>query len=110
MKQLTTLFLTLAFTASNVAFAQSGDMKDMDMKQCMEMKGMNGMDRQKCEGMMDMHKGKKAKDAAVHQASGVVKAVDQAKGSVTLAHGPVKKFELASNDDAFRGERQDALR
>ena len=33
-----------------------------------------------------------AQTAAAHQATGVVKSVDRAKGTVTLAHGPVKSL------------------
>jgi len=33
-----------------------------------------------------------AQTAAAHTATGVVKSVDRAKGTVTLAHGPVKSL------------------
>ena len=33
-----------------------------------------------------------AQTAAAHPATGVVKSVDRAKGTVTLAHGPVKSL------------------
>ncbi|MFD2274046.1 copper-binding protein [Undibacterium arcticum] len=48
--------------------------------------------------------------ATTHKATGIVKAVDPSKGTVTLAHGPVKKLELAGNDDELRCEGQDVLR
>ena len=34
-----------------------------------------------------------AQTAAAHPATGVVKSVDRAKGTVTLAHGPVKSLK-----------------
>ena len=78
------------------------DMKKMDMGDCMQMKGMEGMDmkgmdmknmdEKKCKEMM--HKMKKTKAAShggVHAADGVVKNIDSA-GKVTLQHGPVKSL------------------
>ena len=79
MKPIATLSLILALSASAAAFAQPGAAK------AMEMKGMDAMP------MADMNSGSAAK-AASHQATGVVKAVDAAKGTVTLAHGPVKSL------------------
>ncbi|MGV8900439.1 MAG: copper-binding protein [Burkholderiaceae bacterium] len=77
MKLSTTLPLILALSASSLALAQSGDMKSMDMK---------GMEMDKMpEGT--------APAAMSHHATGVVKAVDPAKGKVTLAHGPVKSLK-----------------
>lgn len=75
MKLSTILSLILALSASSLAIAQTGGMKDMDMK---------GMDKTS-EGI--------APHAMRHQATGVVKAVDSAKGKVTLAHGPVKSLK-----------------
>lgn len=107
MKRTATLSLVLALSASSLAFAQSGGMKDMDMhkgmdmQKCSEMKGMNGMDvkgmdMKKCQGMMNGQDqnstGKQAK-AVTHQATAVVKAVDTDKGKVTLAHEPVKSLK-----------------
>lgn len=109
MKVTTTLSLILALSASSLAIAQSGDMKDMpmknmDMQKChdmmkgSDMKGMDmkDMDMQKCDDMMkgDDHKqqGKNAK-ATTHQATAVVKDVDAANGKVTLAHEPVKSLK-----------------
>lgn len=76
MKSIATLSLALALSASGVALAQSGSMKNMDMKD-MPMDTMNS--------------GAMAK-TATHTATGVVKAVDATKGTVTLAHGPVKSL------------------
>jgi Cu(I)/Ag(I) efflux system protein CusF len=100
MKTIATLSMALVLSASGVAFAQSGDMqgmdmKGMDMKQCMDMmKGMKDMDMKQC---MDMMKGMGSKEqgasGTVHQTTGVVKAVDQAKGKVTLAHEPVPSLK-----------------
>lgn len=110
MKRVATLSLVLALSASGLAFAQSGGMKDMekkdsDMQHCMDMKGMKGMDMQnmdmqKCNEMMSSKDMKgmdmgssgqgKSQKAMTHRATAVVKDVDPAKGTVTLAHGPVK--------------------
>jgi Cu(I)/Ag(I) efflux system protein CusF len=73
MKFATTASLILALSASSVAMAQSGSMKNMDMKD------------------MDMKTNSSTK-VAIHKATGVVKAVDQAKGTVTIAHGPVQSL------------------
>lgn len=37
-----------------------------------------------------------AAKAATHQATGIVKAVNPAKGTVTLAHGPVKSLKWSA--------------
>ncbi|WP_211470646.1 copper-binding protein [Collimonas humicola] len=79
MKPTAALSLILALSSSAAAFAQSGAAKSM------EMKGMDAMP------MANMNSGSAAK-TATHQATGVVKAVDAAKGTVTLAHGPVKSL------------------
>ena len=70
------LTLIVALNLSGVALAQSDGMKGMDMKG-MDMKGMS-MDP-KAQG-------------AVHKAVGVVQKVDVAKGTVTLAHEPIKSL------------------
>ncbi|NKI70035.1 hypothetical protein GN109_11435 [Collimonas pratensis] len=79
MKSISTLSLMLALSMSGAAFAQSGAVKNMDG---MDMKNMP---------MANMNSVSSAK-TAVHQATGVVRAVDTAKGTVTLAHGPVKSL------------------
>ncbi|WP_211454298.1 copper-binding protein [Collimonas antrihumi] len=85
MKPTAILSLLLALSASvavsGPAIAQSGSAKTMDMKG-MDMKNMP---------MDNMNSGSTAK-VTTHQATGVVKAVDTAKGTVTLAHGPVKSL------------------
>jgi Cu(I)/Ag(I) efflux system protein CusF len=114
-----TLSLVVALSVSTFAIAQSGgmggmDMKDMDMQKCMDMKGMKGMDMkdmdpQKCKEMMqgmdmkDMDKKAdgKASKATVHKTAGVVKAVDPSKGTVTLAHEPVKSLNWPAMTMSF---------
>ncbi|RZI40032.1 copper-binding protein [Herbaspirillum sp. HC18] len=102
MKFTTPLLFVLALSAASLAIAQSDgmqgmDMKNMDMKHCQDMADM---DMQKCQEMMKdqdmkgMEMGKpaqgKAAKTTTHQATAMVKAVEPAKGMVTLAHGPVK--------------------
>lgn len=86
MNRLTTLSIALVLSASSYAFADSGNMKGMDMH-----KDMN-MDMKK-----DMHadmKGKNdAKKGETHKASATVKSVDAAKGTATLAHEPIKSLK-----------------
>jgi Cu(I)/Ag(I) efflux system protein CusF len=102
MKPIASLSLVIALAVSGAAFAQSGDMKGMDMqnmdkKSCMDMKGMENMDMKTC---MEMMKGMNsdgkaqgtAKKAAVHKTTAVVKEAVPGKGKVTLAHDPVKSL------------------
>lgn len=77
MKFTATTILILALSASGYAMAQSGGAKGMDK---MGMKSMP----------MDNMAADAGTKAVVHQATGVVKAADPVKGTVTLAHGPVK--------------------
>jgi Cu/Ag efflux protein CusF len=100
MKRIATLSILAALIASGPVFAQSGDMKGRDMTGCTNMKGMDmkGMDMTACKGMMtEMDSGSKAQgpstDGAVHKTTAVVKAIDPAKGKVTLAHEPVKSLK-----------------
>ncbi|HWX00101.1 copper-binding protein [Collimonas sp.] len=94
------LSLILALSTSGAVFAQSSATKDMNMKD-MDMKSMQ---------MANMNSASSAK-MAIHQATGVVKAVDTAKGTVTLAHGPVKSLNWPAmtmtfvvKDKAFFGK------
>jgi Cu/Ag efflux protein CusF len=114
-----TLSLVVALSVSTFAIAQSGgmggmDMKDMDMQKCMDMKGMKGMDMkdmdpQKCKEMMqgmdmkgmDKKADGKASKATVHKTAGVVKAVDPSKGTVMLAHEPVKSLNWPAMTMSF---------
>lgn len=82
MKRFTTLSIALALSASGLTLAHAGNMKDMEMHKDMPM---------------EMHKDMKAqsseKKGGTHQASATVKSVDQSKGTVTLAHEPVKSLK-----------------
>jgi Cu(I)/Ag(I) efflux system protein CusF len=112
MKLIATLSLATLMSTSGFALAQNEGMKGMVMNKmdpksmesdnCMNMKGMKGKDMPgmdmknmtpgKCNEMMKGMKNEKTeKDATgmTHQADGVVKSVDTAKGIVTLAHKPV---------------------
>ena len=112
MKLTPTLLLALALSASSLAFAHTGamkdmDMKDMDTKQCMDMmdmKEIKGMDSKNCMDMMknmgQKTNGKAAKDAT-HEAAAVVKNVDAASGKVTLAHEPIKSLNWPAMTMAF---------
>ncbi|MFC6522521.1 hypothetical protein ACFQAT_25190 [Undibacterium arcticum] len=79
MKFTATVSLILALSASGLAMAQSGGTKNMDMKD-MNRKTMQ----------MDKMTSDSTATATTHKATGIVKAVDPSKGTVTLAHGPVK--------------------
>ena len=81
------LFATL-MAAPLLASAQ---MKGMDMKD-MDMKGM------------EMKKDKKAAAGKVHKATGKVTKVDQASGSVTIAHGPVASMDWPSMTMSFKAK------
>ena len=92
MKYAPTLLAVVLAASSAAAHAQSG-MKGMDMKDGdMGMKGM------------DMKKEKKASAGTVHKASGKVTKVDAAKGSVTIAHGPVASMNWPSMTMSFKAK------
>ena len=84
MKFSATVSLIFALSVSSFATAQTGGTKNMDMKD-MDMKTMP----------MDKTAPAAAK-APTHQATGIVKAVSPAKGTVTLAHGPVKSLNWSA--------------
>lgn len=90
MKIFTTLSIALVMSASGLALAQSGDMKNMDMHKDMPMDMHKNM-------QMDKHADKKeqggAKKEGSHQATATVKSVDSSKGTVTLAHEPIKSLK-----------------
>lgn len=99
MKLITTLTVALALSTSALALAQSGNMKGMDKNspQGMQMdmnKDMKmNMDKDAHEGMSKGSKGQSAAEKGQkHQATATVKAVDSSKGTVTLAHDPVKSL------------------
>lgn len=72
---------TVLAASIGVAHAQSGGMKGMDMQQ-----------------------DKKAAAGKVHKASGKVTKVDQADGSVTIAHGPVASMSWPSMTMTFKAK------
>src|SRR5688572_1958841 len=80
------VFLICVALVAGSAFAQSGGMKGMDMKD-MPMKGM------------DMKMDKKDAKGTVHKASGVVTKVD--KDKVTIKHGPVPSMKWPAMTMAF---------
>lgn len=75
MQLRTSLSLLLALSASSLVLAQSGDMKGMAMPNKAQASAPKLMR---------------------HQATGVVKAIDPAKGTLTLAHGPVKSLQWSA--------------
>ena len=98
MKLITTLAIALALSTSALALAQSGNMKgmDKDSHQGMQMdmnKDMKmNMDKDAHEGMSKGAKGQGAAKGLKHPATATVKSVDSSKGTVTLAHDPVKSL------------------
>lgn len=74
MKFTTTLALILALSSSILVIAQSGGMKDMDMK------GINNKPQTQ------------ESKAMTHHMNAVVKNADVANGRVTLTHEPVKSL------------------
>lgn len=94
IRNLTEASMLALSLVSCASFAQAGApaataTPGMSMQHCQDM--MKGMDAQSCKDMMgDMHDQTAGKSkVSVHHATGVVKTVDAAKGTVTLAHGPV---------------------
>ena len=79
MKLTATLALILALSASTLATAQSGGMKEMVMK---------GMERKDSGNKPQTTESK----AMTHQMNAVVKDVDVTHGKVTLAHEPVQSL------------------
>lgn len=98
MKNFAITSILVILTSSNVVFAQDNKMSGMDMKKCMDMKGMKDMDSKSCMEMMnqsDEGKTVTGSDAnvTVHKATGIVKSIDTSKGMVILAHGPVESLK-----------------
>lgn len=92
MKRITTLTLAIALSTSGIAFAQSGNMNDMDKDSHKAMQMDMGKDAHKA--MSDDAKGQAAaKKGEKHQVAATVKGVDTSKGTVTLAHEPVKTLK-----------------
>ena len=80
---------------TGAALAQSGGMKGMDMKD-MDHKGMDKKTDKKGEGRS-------------HQASGTVKSVDKAKGTVMIDHGPVSSINWPAMSMGFKAKDKKAL-
>ena len=118
MKLVSTATLIAALSFSAITFAQSGDMGGMKMEgkgmqNCMDMKGMKGMemkdmDAKKCQDMMKGMDAKGTAKSAAHEADAVVKEFDAVQGKVTLAHGPVKSLGWPAMTMAF-GVKDKAL-
>jgi len=118
MKLVSTATLIAALAFSAATFAQSGDMGSMKMEgkgmqECMDMKGMKGMDMKdmdakKCQDMMKGMDAKGTAKSAAHEADAVVKEFDAVQGKVTLAHGPVKSLGWPAMAMAF-GVKDKAL-
>lgn len=76
MKSLPVIAMMFAIAVHGLASARANDTKSMDMN-----------------GTKDMGKQQANKGAKVtHHATGTVTAVDPEKGTVTLAHGPIKSL------------------
>jgi Cu/Ag efflux protein CusF len=97
------LIAVMAAAAASVgaAYAQSGGMKGMEMKD-MPMKDGKGMD-------MKMDKGAKHAEAKSHHAAGMVKSVDAKKGTVTLDHEPVASMNWPAMTMTFKAKDKKML-
>jgi Cu(I)/Ag(I) efflux system periplasmic protein CusF len=80
MKLITTLSLILVLSVSSLAIAQSDGMKDAELGK-------------KIQG--------KAHKVLSHKTTGVVKAVNSSKGTVTLAHGRVESLNWPAMTMSF---------
>lgn len=90
MKRFTTLSIVFALSVSGLALAQSTDMKNMDMHKDMPMDMHKNMQMDK---QADTKGQAAAKKEGLHQATATVKSVDASKGTVTLAHEPIKSLK-----------------
>ena len=79
---------------AGLVLAQSGDMKGMDMKgmDMSKCKDMIGNDMRNCKSMMGKDADQKSQGKS-HQGVGVVKKIDPAGGTVTIAHGSIKTLK-----------------
>lgn len=84
-----------SFDSSGDSATKGNAMSGMPMHKCDDMKHMDmkGMDAKACEDMMKGMQSKPTPAATTHHATGVVKVIDPSKGTVTLAHGPVKSLQ-----------------
>lgn len=93
MKSTSTIALILAMSASGLAAAQSGGMNHTNMP------GMQHGDMKVAEA--DTSAQDKTQKEPVHQAVGVVKAVNPAKGNVTLAHEAIASLKWPAMTMSF---------
>jgi Cu(I)/Ag(I) efflux system protein CusF len=91
MKYSTRIALVVALALGTGGVLAQQKMDDMPMKD-MPMKDMP---------MKDMPMGGPSQDQS-HQASGTVKKIDAAKGTVTFAHGPVSSLDWPAMTMGFR--------
>jgi len=92
VKRIVLLSSCLVFmsTVPALSAGQATPSKSTDMSQ-MDTKSMNKMDQSAGE-----------KSASTHTGTGVVKSVDAAAGSVTLAHEPIKSLNWPAMTMAFK--------
>jgi Cu(I)/Ag(I) efflux system protein CusF len=100
MKQLVVVAAALVLSAASVpaGLAQSGAMKGMDM----DHKDMD-MGKDKSGGADKKSPGRS------HKGVGVVKKVDAAKGTVTLAHDPIGSLNWAAMTMTFQVKDKKSL-
>ena len=87
MKRTTACLLAIAVSMSAIPLAGA------------QSQGMGGMDM----------KGDKKAQGKVHKGTGVVKSVDAQKGTVTLAHGPIKSLDWPSMTMRFSAKDKKML-
>ena len=90
MKRIAFLLICVTAGISSLATAQTPMPNPMKMSQ-MDMKSMDKMD-----------KGKNKTSEATHSGTGVVKSVDAATGSITLAHEPIRTLNWPAMTMAFK--------
>ena len=73
-----------------------------------QSQGMGGMDMKGDMKGMDMKSGNKAK-SRTHKGSGTVSKVDPAKGTVTIAHGPVESMKWPAMTMTFKAKDKTML-
>ena len=91
--KLTHVLAVAALALAPLAHAQHDSMKGMDMK----------------DTDMKMDKGAKKAEVKTHHGSGVVKSVDAAKGTVTIAHGPVETLKWSAMTMTFKAKDKKLL-
>ena len=104
MKTIVSIIAVVAAAAGLAACGPSPDTKGIDQKTTSKGSDMKGMDvpGKDMKGMeMKSMESTEKSSGAVHQAVGVVKAVDPAKGTVTLDHEPVKSLNWSAMTMTF---------